>query len=419
MANFHQPGSLIPGETHHCPSDLSTEIPGHRPTDAQSRPVPTSLSWIEISASALTANARTFRSLIGQEVKLYAVVKANAYGHGVEIIAPAAIAAGADGLAVYSAGEGLHLRALGITAPVLTLGYVPRSQLEAAVAADLDITVFTKEALEAAAAAAQAVGRQVRIHLKVETGTHRQGMYLAEFIECLNVFAANRWLHLQGVSTHFANIEDTTEHSFAHSQQLKFDQYLACAAARDMPVPVPHTACTAAAMLFPSTYFKAVRVGIGIYGLWPSKETYLSSLQLSDGNIRLQPVLTWRTIVSQVKVVPAGAYIGYGCTFRATRETTIALLPIGYADGYARQLSNAAHVLIHGKRAPVRGRICMNVTMADVSDHGPVTPEDEVILLGRQGDETVSAEYLAGLCGTINYEFVTRISPAVPRRLVP
>jgi alanine racemase len=179
-----------------------------------------------------------------------------------------------------------------------------------------------------------------------------------------------------------------------------------------------HTAATAATVLFPKTHFTMVRAGIGVYGLWPSRETYLSALLEKRPVPELLPVLSWKTRVVQLKTLPEGSSVGYGCTYKTTRQTQVAVLPVGYADGYDRALGNAAHVLVRGKRAGIMGRVCMNMVMADVTDIADVRLEDEVVLLGSSGPETVSAELMASWAGTINYEIVTRISPLLPRRVV-
>jgi alanine racemase len=375
-------------------------------------------TWIELDRGALAHNLRVIRERIGPHVRLYAVVKANAYGHGMDLVAPAALELGADALAVHSLEEALHLRALQLSSPILVLGHIPREGMAPALAADLELTTSSLEALQWASQAATEIGTTARIHLKVETGTHRQGIDPDQWPRALERCLRDPHLRLEGLATHYANIEDTTDHSFARAQRERFVEFVEDARRQGCAVPWVHTACTAAVLLFPDTYFTAVRAGIGLYGLWPSKETFLSSLQQNGRTVQLRPVLTWKTIVGQLKTVPASCYIGYGCTYRTTRDSRIAVLPIGYSDGYPRELGNAAHVLIHGRRAPVRGRVCMNVTMVDVSDHPEVQLGDEVVLLGRQGDEEVSAELLAGLCHTIHYEIVARLSPLIPRILV-
>jgi alanine racemase len=182
--------------------------------------------------------------------------------------------------------------------------------------------------------------------------------------------------------------------------------------------PIMHAACTAAGILFPSTHFSMVRTGIGLYGLWPSRETYISARMACADIPLLKPVLSWKTRIAQIKTLPEGSYIGYGCTFRTTRTTRVAVLPVGYADGYDRNLGNIAYVLINGKRAPVVGRVCMNITMIDITDIPDVRLENEVVLLGEWGEECITAETMASWAGTINYEIVARISPHLSRRVV-
>ena len=225
-------------------------------------------------------------------------------------------------------------------------------------------------------------------------------------------------LRLEGLTTHFANIEDTTDHSYARDQLDRFRRALDRLREGGVSVPVPHAACSAATILFPESHFSLARVGISSYGIWPSKETRVSSGHVEGAQMELRPALTWKTRVAQVKTVPSGSYVGYGCSWRAPVESRIAVLPIGYADGYDRALSNIGHVLIRGKRAPIRGRVCMNVTMVDVTHHPEVELEDEVVLLGAQGEERIRAEDLAGWANTIAYEVVARISSHLPRHRV-
>ncbi len=381
--------------------------------------MPSPLSWIEIDARPLACNLRKFKARLGTATRLMAVVKAQAYGHGALPVARVALGAGADWLGVFDLGEALALRAAGLAAPTLVMGYVPLADLGEAVAAELRVTASSLETLEGAAAAARSLGRPARLHLKLETGTHRLGLDgepLARALALLRAHPAE--LRLEGVHTHFANIEDTTEHDFARGQLGRFQALLAEIRAAGFPVELPHTACTAAAILFPQTYFALARVGIGLYGLWPSKETLLSALAQGQDTLRLEPAMAWKTRVVQVKDVPAGAYVGYGCTYRCTRPTRLAVLPVGYANGLDRRLSNQGHVLVRGARAPIRGRVCMNLCMIDVTDIPAARLEDEVVLLGSQGEERVSAEQLAAWMGTINYEVVTRADPHAPRVLV-
>ncbi len=376
------------------------------------------LSWLEIDLEAIRSNIRLFRSRIPHETSLMAVVKGEAYGHGMEPVAKAALEAGADWLGVFSLDELCRLREAGLKHPVLLLGYVPVNDVAEALRLDARITVSSLQTLEAASKAANECGLEARLHLKLETGTHRLGMEGEELQKVLVKIQADDRLILEGAHTHFANIEDTTEHDYAGGQLERFEQLLSMIRSKGFQVPKPHTACTAAAILFPKTYFKLVRVGIGQYGLWPSKETYLSAIKKGSESMDLKPALTWKTMVAQVKDIPKGAYVGYGCTYRTTRPTRLAILPIGYYNGYDRLLSNTGHVLVHGMRAPIRGRVCMNLTMVDVTDIDGVELEDEVVLLGTQGEETIDAQQLAAWAHTINYEVVTRADPRAPRIII-
>jgi alanine racemase len=377
--------------------------------------MPKPLSWIEVDREAIAHNLRQFAALLPTQTKLMAVVKGEAYGHGMLEVAKTAVRAGADWLGVFHLGEAAALRKAGIEAPLLVLGYVPLSDFEEAVSLDASVTVSSLETLDAAARAGRKVGKKARLHLKLETGTHRLGLEGEHLREAAARIRADEWLMVEGAHTHFANIEDTTEHDFARAQLERFRARLGELRAAGLEVPFPHTACSAATILFPETYFSLVRVGIGMYGLWPSKETYLSAFSRGKDPIQLKPAMTWKTRVIQVKEIPSGAYVGYGLTYRTTRPTLLAILPIGYANGYDRQLSNRAHVLIGGVRAPVRGRVCMNLCMVDVTDLPAVHLEDEVVILGRSQDEQISAEQIASWAQTINYEVVTRADPTAPR----
>jgi alanine racemase len=376
--------------------------------------MPRPLSWTEIDTQAIACNLRKFKGLLAKNTKLLAVVKGEAYGHGMTEVARTALKAGARWLGVFHLGEVVELREAGIDVPVLILGYVPREDLKEAIELQARITVSSAETVEAAGQ----VGKTAYLHLKLETGTNRLGLSGEALEQVLSQIKKNGTLVLEGAHTHFANIEDTTEHGYAQEQLTRFTQMLEEIRKQGFEVPVPHTACTAAAILFPETYFELVRVGIGMYGLWPSKETYVSALKKGKDPLKLEPAMTWKTVVSQVKEVPAGSYIGYGCTYRTTRKTLIAVLPVGYANGYDRLLGNGGHVLIKGTRAPIRGRVCMNLTMVDVTDIPDVSLEEEVVLLGRQGEEQITAEQMASWAQTINYEIVTRADPHAPRKFL-
>lgn len=375
-------------------------------------------TWVEISRAALVHNVRLFRGLVGKGTSLLAVVKANAYGHGLEPVAALCEEQGVEMLGVHTAEEVTALRRAGVRLPVLVMGYLTPAQVADVVAPDVHVLLSSRQVLEALAAHGRRLGVALPVHVKVDTGTHRQGV---EPAEAAGFAAAARTagLAVVGVATHFANIEDTTDHSYAFGQLERFRAALAAVQAKVGPVRHIHAACSAAALLFREADFTMARVGISLYGHWPSKETYLSWL-LAHGRdgLKLEPMLAWRARVGQVKWVDAGAPVGYGLTYRPTRRCAIAVLPIGYADGYPRALSNRARVLLRGRPAPVVGRVCMDIVMVDATDIPGVAEGDVATLIGADGAETVTAEELAEQAGTINYEILARLSPALPRIVV-
>ncbi|MCK4585428.1 alanine racemase, partial [candidate division WOR-3 bacterium] len=339
------------------------------------------LNWVEISEKNLLHNISVIRNLIGREIKLMVVVKSNAYGHGMIEVATIALKGSVDWLGVNSIEEGIALRDNNIDAPTLILGYVPLTDLEDAVHQDLRFTVYNMETVRALDAIGNRVKKNIPIHVKIETGTNRQGIQGKKLSNLLDFINDSLSLKLEGISTHFANIEDTTDHSFAQFQLNEFKRIEGEYFKNETNL-LRHTACTAAVLLFPETYFEMVRAGIGIYGLWPSKQTKVSCSMEGKKIPELKPVLTWKTKIAQLKDVPDDSYISYGCTYRTTRDSKIAVLPVGYYDGYPRAFSNVSYVLVKGRRAPVRGRVCMNIILADVTDIQDVKLEDEVVLLG-------------------------------------
>ncbi len=373
--------------------------------------IETANCWVETNRSALEWNIEQLKGNVGSDRLFMAVVKGNGYGHGMLEVAEVALGAGADWLGVFSANEGLALRQAGIEAPVLVLGPTPKVQISAAVEAGLRMTVASREAVDAICE--NGPGGAV-VHLKVETGTHRQGLAMEDALTAKRRLEAVG-VRVEGAYTHYADIEDTTDHRFARGQAERYQEVLGALNRSGSEVPIAHTACSAATILFPETHHNLVRVGIALYGLWPSRETLVSAKSLGRNALSLRPVMTWKTRIAQIKPVDVDAFVGYGRTFRTTRKSRIAVLPVGYADGYDRALSNSAYVLIRERRAPLCGRVCMNLIMVDVTDIEDAAAGDEVVLLGAQGNEMISPEDLAGHSHTINYEIVTRAAPGAPR----
>ena len=358
---------------------------------------------IEVDRDALSRNIAVFRRLAGSDTRLMAVVKADAYGHGLLIASRAFLAGGADLLGVHSVAEAACLRSAGITAPILVLGPVNRT--EAITAADLDVEI-TVASLPACRAAAESRA-SVKVHLKVETGVNRQGLVEAELDEAVALLRDAAHLEVVGLSSHFADIEDTTDHGFAKAQMARFDGFrdmLSMAGFNDL---AQHMSCSAAALLWDRSHRAIVRVGISAYGVWPSGETLVSVRQRGREEVALESAVTWKVTVSQVRQVPAGETVGYGRSWKAMTDSRIAVLPVGYSDGWPRALSGRGYVLIHGRRAPLVGRICMNLCMADVTHIPEAVAGDSAVLLGRQNDEIITPEVLADYLGTIPYEVLT------------
>ena len=305
------------------------------------------LTWVEISKKALTNNIRQFRELIGDKPTLCPCVKANAYGHGLVDTARVFLEAGANWLSVNALYEAKKLRESGIDCPILILGYVPLESLKEALEIDARMIVYNRETIERLDKEAANLGKKAKVHIKVETGNNRQGVLMEELADFGKFVQSFSNVEVEGMSTHFANIEDTTDHSYAMGQIEKFLKAEKILNEIGINIQIKHCANSAATILFPETHFDLVRVGISSYGMWPSRETYVSYVNERNNGFELTPAFTWKAKIAQIKTVPAGEYIGYGCTYRTTHETKLAILPIGYYDGYDRVINNA-YVLIHG-----------------------------------------------------------------------
>lgn len=392
-------------------------------------------TWCDVDVAALHHNARTLRRRLRAGSRLGVVVKADAYGHGLAVVAPA-LAPHLDWLIVNSPDEAVAARAaIAATGqadmPLYCCGPVLPFQAARIVAARARTVVTDLELVQALGARARAAGTITPIHLKVETGTHRQGLAVEDVAAFASAASAVGGVVVEGVTTHYADIEDTTDHRFADRQRRLLEEGRAAVRAAGVDVPMLHSANSAATILDARTHGDLVRVGIAAYGLWPSKETQAAWLEQrlreggtlppqpvrdSDDDVpTLRPVLSWKARLTQVKDVPAGGYVGYGRTYRATHPIRIGIIPVGYHEGYDRRLSNVGHVIVDGVRCPVRGRVCMNMIMVDVSDVPGARTGSVATLLGDDGDERVSAEQLASWMGTIHYEVTSRIHPVVPR----
>lgn len=371
------------------------------------------LTWVEVKKDALRHNLALFKKIIGPQVKLMPVVKSNAYGHGILEATKVAIDFGVDYIGVVNLDEALLLRKNGIVTPVLVLSYFDSSQIEEAIKTEVELVVYNEERVKLISQAAQKLKKTARIHIKIDTGTSRLGVLTKEAAPFINKIKDLRGIELTGIFTHFADSENDNW-TYTNKQLSEFKNLLFELQKANIKIPLAHTACSAAAMSSAETHFDLVRVGISFYGLWPSEENK-KAVQKKFPWFELKPALAWKTRIIQIKELAKGTPVGYGCTYKTKQKTTIAILPVGYNEGYDRLLSNKGKVIVKKKKVPVLGRVCMNLTMIDVTDLEEVTVGEEVVLIGKQGNQQITADEIAALIKTINYEVVTRINPQIPK----
>ncbi len=376
--------------------------------------IPLRPAWVEINPRAIEQNARRLCEIMGADTELMAMVKANAYGHGAVETARAALRGGATWLGVYAAGEGLELRAADIRAPILVLGPTPAPWVEAALAHDLTLTIPARDYVAPLLQAANKLQRRARVHVKIDTGMTRLGIEAASAVQEILHWAEHDALEIEGILTHLAvaddpNARDTPGwgHEFTRAQ---LDQFLRIADELErggLVLKYRHAANSPAAVRYPHPRLNLARSGILLYGLHAS-----SDAPRPPG---FEPALAFKTRLALVRDVPPGRFVSYGATFQTRRPSRIGVLMVGYADGFRRKPQNYGEVLVRGKRAPLVGRVCMDQTMIDVTEIPEAQAGDEVVLIGKQGADEISAEEAAARLGTNNYETVTTISARVPR----
>lgn len=372
----------------------------------------TETTWLEIDASSFRHNLYQYRSIIG-DASLAPVIKSNAYGHGIELVARLCEQHNAvDWICVISVHEALMPRAIGITKPLLVLSIL-NGDLGKAIAKDIDFVLYTWQDAYLLNAQALALGKRAFVHIKIDTGLSRLGTLWYEAMHFILAVAQLPNIVIRGIFTHFADAEND-DPSFCQLQLQRFHEVLRQAEQEDISITFRHATCSAATSAHIASHFNFIRVGIGLYGLWPSIQNKMLTRQ-KHSSFSLQPVLTWKTRILQIKTVPAGSFIGYDRTHQASVSTTIATLPVGYWDGYDRGLSNKAQVLVNGHLAQQIGRIAMNLMMIDITSISAQVG-DTVTLLGTAPG--ITADDLALHGNTINYEIVTRINPLLPRILV-
>ena len=357
-------------------------------------------AWVELDLEALADNARVLRETAG-DATVMAVVKANAYGHGASIVGPALEAAGIERFAVVFLPEALALREAGVTRPVLVLGHSFPEDAEAAVTHDITLTVDTEVQAEAVSAAALRAGKApVPVHIKVDSGMHRFGLTPTEVVALADRVRGLEGVTLEAIWTHLANA-DHEDDSFTIEQDAVVEEAIRLVG----PVPMRHIANTATTIRHPEFRYDAVRTGLGLYGALPNHTP----------NPGVRPVLSIKARLARVFDVAPGEGVSYGLTWRAQRLSRVALVPVGYADGYHRALSNRGHVLAGGRRCPIVGLVCMDQFLIDVTDVPGAAAGDEAVLIGDQGGETISAADVAATIDTISYEVLTGLNRRLPR----
>lgn len=363
-------------------------------------------TWVEIDLNAIANNVQRIAEIVGPAVRIMAVLKADAYGHGAVRVARTVLNHGVSYLGVACLGEAQVLREAGIEAPILVLGYTPAWQAREAILTNTAVTLFSEDVARAFSRAAQELNRTATVHVKVDTGMGRLGLLPHEVVPFVEFLSGLPGLVLEGIFTHFSTA-DAADKSYTYRQVALFRQVLAELEARGFRFPLVHAANSPATLTVPESHCNMVRVGIALYGLAPSAET-----PLPPG---FRPALSFKTQIAQVKELPPGSYISYGNTYRTSGYERIAVIPVGYADGFRRGPAHWGEVLVKGRRAPIVGRVCMDQTMINVSHIPDVRQGDEVVLIGRQGSEEITVDEVARRLGTINYEVVSQILARVPR----
>lgn len=365
-------------------------------------------TWLEISPANLQYNCETVKKIVGDSVKVCAVVKANGYGHGVIEVSKACLAAGADFLAVAMISEAMELREAGFTCPILILGWTPEEGYEQAIANEVRLALFNVEEAEKLNAKAKAMGKKALVHLKLDTGMSRIGFQADETgLRTAEAILNMEFITVEGIFSHFSKA-DEADKTFARRQLATFKQFNEQLQQRTgVRIPIQHMAASAGIIDLPEGHLDMVRPGIMLYGFQPSDEMQ----HIAD----IKPALCWKARVGRVQKLPAGRLIGYNGTFELQKETMVATVPVGYADGYNRLLSNRGYVICRGKKLPIIGKVCMDQFMIDVSQLPDLKVGDEVILLGEDQGVSITVTEMANMLKTIEHEVVCGIAPRVPK----
>ncbi len=374
-------------------------------------------SWIEISKKNLVHNIKLHRKFLGSDTKLIAVVKSNAYGHGMVIVSKILDTLNeVDIIATVNLEEAIELRNNKIKKSILVLSYfgilenrgVLVEQVICSIKNDISLMIYDLKTAKFLNSVAKKLNKKIKVHIKIETGMTRVGVLYDEAISFIKNVSKLKSIEIIGLASHFATTEEANQY-FTKQQLNNFEMLIKNLEKANIVIPIKHIACSAAITLSENNHFDAVRLGIAMYGLWPSFENKnLIKKQYSWFDLR--PVLSWKTKLFQIKRVGADTPVGYGCTYRTKRATKIGLIPVGYFEGLDRGFSNNGYVLVGGKKCSIIGRVCMNITIIDLNSVKNAVVGDDVVLIGKQLKNYISAEELADRIGTINYEITTRLN---------
>ncbi len=375
----------------------------------------TASSWIEISKRSLSNNLNSFRSILRPGSALTAILKSNAYGHGTDLMAKLCIEEGVSRIGVNSIEEAQSIRKIDPKIPILIMGEIQNPEKRKEVLSDPNFWIIFSR--PETARTLSSLNPAPKLHLKIDTGMGRLGNHgetLRHTLEELKKVG----IILHGICTHFASTEDVLEHKYSLMQIQKFEKAVLLAESFGYKNLIRHMCASASTMLFSYAHYEMVRVGISLYGLWPSIQTRLSLNLSGNKNFQLSPILSWKTRIVHIQNHPANSYIGYGSTFQTSYPTKVAIVPIGYYEGLDRKLSSNGDMLVLGKRARIIGRICMNMTMLDVTHIPGADVGSVVTVIGQDGEELISADDIADRTHTISYEITTRISESICRIVV-
>ena len=377
-------------------------------------------SVIYISESALQNNIAFLRGLLGKKVMLSSVVKGNAYGHGIPEFTKLALRCGITHFSVFDGDEAKTVKAaVGDAAQIMVMGFIDAAEVDWAVQNGVSFFVFEMTRLKQALQFAKKHQTRAKVHIEVETGMNRTGFdtnALKKVAEILQT--ENQYLEFTGLCTHYAGAESIANYYRVKTQIERFENARAFFATQKLKPKILHTACSAASMMFPETRMDLVRIGILQFGLWPSQEVLLNYLNSRKSKRDpLARVISWKSSIMSLKQANAGSFIGYGNSYMATQKIKIAVIPIGYAHGYSRAMSNHGRVLINGKICNVIGTVNMNMVTVDVTDVENVKKGDEAVLIGHQKEASISIASFSDLSNQLNYELLTRISRAIPRKI--